>query len=343
MKVNVLMVTYNHGAYIAQAIESVLMQQADFEIELIIGEDCSSDNTREIVHAYTEKFPPKIKTLFNAKNLGPAENFKSIYNSADGDYLALCEGDDFWTDPLKLRKQVDFLERHPGFSFSFHNVNILDHTTGSGRPHFIPKTMQPHYTLTNLLTGNFIQSCSVVYRRKNLPLLPEWLQSLAIGDWPLHILHAEKGPLGYIDEIMGVYRILGSGNWAKRPAEFRLKRSIQTALMLDDFLGHKYAGQLQTTVVRWYNDLIDEFTRAGDVVKAADGMMEAVEAVKDEHVHSPYLSKYLPLFAEAITSLVQQGRNEEALSCYNDNVEKLPYVKDMRKLDQLMARLKVGK
>ncbi len=339
MKVSVIMVTYNQDRYISQAIDGVLLQQADFPIELIIGEDCSPDNTRDIVLGYQEKYPDRIKAILHPSNIGGAENFRSIYNGATGDYIAMCEGDDYWTDPLKLAKQVAFLEQHADFSFSFHNVNVLDQHTGSSRPHFAPHAMPPQLALNTLLGGNFIQSCSVVYRRKNVPLLPDWLQSLPIGDWPLHILHAEKGPFGYIDEIMGVYRILSSGSWAKHPLAYRIERSIKTALMLDGFLGHKYTAQLSGTAVKWYNNLIDGYQKDIEPLKAFHCMLEAVDAVKSTAHHTPYLAKYLSLFIDVIATLVQEGKEAEALSLYASSVEKLPYISEFRKMDSLMAQL----
>jgi len=106
IKVSVLMITYNHEKYIREAIDGVLMQKTDFPIELIIGEDCSTDNTREIVIEYTKKHPEIVKPQLPNENRGMQNNFMGIYNAALGKFIALCEGDDYWTDPYKLQKQV---------------------------------------------------------------------------------------------------------------------------------------------------------------------------------------------------------------------------------------------
>ena len=105
-KVSVLMITYNHEPFIAEAIESVLMQQTAFDFELVIGEDCSTDNTRDVVNAYATKLPETIKPLLHARNLGMLRNFATVYHACQGQYIAILEGDDYWTDSCKLQKQV---------------------------------------------------------------------------------------------------------------------------------------------------------------------------------------------------------------------------------------------
>lgn len=123
--VSVCMITYNHERYIGDAIEGVLMQQTDFPVELIIGEDCSSDNTREIVLEYAEKYPDIIRPLLPESNLGMMKNFIKTMEAAKGKYIALCEGDDYWTDPYKLQKQVDFLEENEGYGFIGTRCSVL--------------------------------------------------------------------------------------------------------------------------------------------------------------------------------------------------------------------------
>ena len=340
MKVCVITVTYNQEQYIAQAIEGVLQQKTDFPVELIIGEDCSPDHTRDIVKSYQGRYPERIRAIIHPSNVGGAENFRTIYDSADGDYTAMCEGDDYWTDPYKLQKQVTFLETHPEYSFSFHNVNVLDQQSGVSKPHFPPGSMMPKYTLANLLGGNFIQSCSVVYRRSNLPVLPQWLQKLPIGDWPIHMLHAEHGPVHCIDEIMGVYRILSSGNWANRPLAYRLERSIRTALQFDTALNRKYASRIGATVVNWYNTLITECQNRKEIRSAFDYMLQALATVTEPALHSNYLTRYLSLFIDTIATLVESGREQDALTLYFTHADRLPFVSELRKLDTIMTRLK---
>lgn len=126
--VSVCMITYNHENYIAQAIEGVLMQQTNFDIELVIGEDCSTDKTRDICMEYASKYHTIIRLLRRKENLGISKNFFNTLNKCTGKYIAICEGDDYWTDPLKLQKQVDFMEMNPEYSVCFHRYDIYDET-----------------------------------------------------------------------------------------------------------------------------------------------------------------------------------------------------------------------
>ena len=118
------MITYNHERFIAQAIEGVVMQKTQFSYELVIGEDCSTDNTRVIAESYVRKYPDIIRLLPAEKNLGIWANGLRTLKECKGKYLAFCEGDDYWTSPEKLAKQVEMLEKHPGYSICFHNVLV---------------------------------------------------------------------------------------------------------------------------------------------------------------------------------------------------------------------------
>src|SRR5690554_5301571 len=122
--VSVWMITYNHEQYIKQAIEGVLMQQTTFRIELVIGEDCSTDNTANIIREYEQKNPGLIKARYNNQNIGMIPNMIKTLEECNGKYIALCEGDDFWTDPFKLQKQVDFLETHLDYTGAAHQATV---------------------------------------------------------------------------------------------------------------------------------------------------------------------------------------------------------------------------
>lgn len=120
------MITYNHEKYIVQSIDSVLMQRTNFDYEIVIGEDCSTDKTREIVLEYKAKYTGRIKLLLQEKNVGMMQNFIDTLRACNGKYIALLEGDDYWTDPLKLQKQMDFLEANPEYGMISSDVNLID-------------------------------------------------------------------------------------------------------------------------------------------------------------------------------------------------------------------------
>jgi glycosyltransferase involved in cell wall biosynthesis len=122
--VSVSMITYNHAPYISMAIEGVLQQKVNFPIELVIGEDCSTDGTQEIVAEYQKKYPDIIRVITSAKNVGMKKNGLRTFKACQGKYIAFCEGDDYWQNPCKLQKQVDYFEGHPecGLVYSSYDV-----------------------------------------------------------------------------------------------------------------------------------------------------------------------------------------------------------------------------
>lgn len=195
-KVSVLMITYNHEKYIEEAVRSVMMQETDFDYELIIGEDCSTDNTREIVLRLKDEFPDKIRLILHQENVGMIPNFIDVYNAATGEYIALCEGDDYWTDPKKLQLQVDFLENNPSIRICSHPVQILREHGSSGEeiktcPENDFDDVQSVYN--RMRPTSYTQTSAILFYRLE-DSLPPWFGKLrTAGDWPLIIWLLAKG------------------------------------------------------------------------------------------------------------------------------------------------------
>jgi glycosyltransferase involved in cell wall biosynthesis len=213
MKVSVLMITYNQEEYIAQALDSVLMQEVDFDYEIVIGEDCSTDGTRSIVLEYQRSHPDKIRVLLPEKNLGMIRNFVQTYNACEGEYVAILEGDDFWTCSRKLQKQVKFLDENQKTALCFHTVQFF-YNDNSAPSYLFPSDQKEFSTIEDLLEKNFIQTCSVMFRNKLFGKFPDWFFTCVIGDYPLHVLNAGHGNIGYLKEVMAAYRIHSAGVWS---------------------------------------------------------------------------------------------------------------------------------
>ena len=213
-KVSVVMVTYNHEKFIAQAIESVLMQRTSFPIELVVGEDCSTDDTREIVRRYAAARPDIIRLVFHEKNVGAYENGQDVLAACQGEYIALLEGDDYWTSPDKLQRQADYLDAQPACALCFHRTLIqVNEETPSEE--FKIRKRKPVYTLCDYLDNDVeISTCSTFYRRALLGPFPPWFRQLGMCDVPMRALLAQKGDIGFLDEVMGVYRIHAGGIWS---------------------------------------------------------------------------------------------------------------------------------
>ena len=237
--VSVCMTAYNHEKYIGQAIESVLMQQTDFRYELVIGEDCSTDSTRRVCRTFQEKYPDKVRLLEREKNLGLAGNFLATLGECRGQYLAILEGDDFWIDPFKLQKQAKFLDTHSDFAMVFTRTEFFFQDTD--QPSYeMPQPGQEPYTLESLLKSNFIPTCSIMYRRGTVTNLPGWLSHLEMLDWPLHVLHAERGKIGFLDEKMAKYRIHSASNYSSRKITQNYKSVLKFYNVINGYLGRTY-------------------------------------------------------------------------------------------------------
>ena len=205
--VSVCMVAYNHESFIKQAIEGVLMQKGDFNLHLIIGDDASKDKTGIIYKEYAERYPQKISFFQNKTNLGTKRNFYKTMNMITGEYMAFCEGDDYWTDSNKLNKQINFLEENKDYNICFHRTQVL---LKDGRlvNDFITKVPCADTTVDDLIrAGNYIHTPSVVYR--NNFTIPPWYWECPIGDYPLYVLAAKNGKIKCLNEFMAVYRYGG--------------------------------------------------------------------------------------------------------------------------------------
>lgn len=205
MKLSICCITYNQEKYIGQTLEGMLFQQTDFDVEIIIGEDHSTDDTKKIIQEYQQKYPGKIRLMPHETNLGVRKNFAQTLLAATGEYVAICEGDDYWTDPLKLQKQVDYLDAHPKTDLCFHNCAIRNEDTGAEAPS--NKAGQPVLTnVYDLINDWYIMTCSMVYR-KNFDKLPEWFTSVFNTDYALQMLITKDGgEIGYLPDTMAVYR-----------------------------------------------------------------------------------------------------------------------------------------
>ena len=202
---SVCLITYNHVKYIKQAVEGVLIQEVDFVIELIIADDFSTDGTRDILLEYKNKYPKLITLILQEKNVGPARNWIDLITSPKSKYIAYFEGDDYWTDPLKLKKQVTFLENNENFTLVFHNA-FVKHENVEGKDHSFCGSMQDTTTIKDVIKSWYIPSVSMVFRKDGILPLPLWFETIYNGDYALHLMLATKGEIKYLNETMGVYR-----------------------------------------------------------------------------------------------------------------------------------------
>jgi glycosyltransferase involved in cell wall biosynthesis len=257
MKVSVCMITYNHAKFIAQAIESVMMQETDFDYELVIGEDCSTDRTRERCTEYQKKYTDRIRLLLRERNLGMMHNFAQTFYACAGQYVALLDGDDYWTLPHKLHRQAEFLDTHPDYAMCFTRTLIV-FEGNSREPKYGPhlEYRKDTSTIEDLLRGdNFINTCSVMFRNHLFDHFPDWFFSLEAGDYPLNIMNAQHGKIGYIDEAMAAYRIHSKGVYQGSTPIEKLLRSVKIYKAINMHLNFKYQVIIGEILARTYQDI----------------------------------------------------------------------------------------
>lgn len=215
-KVSVAMITYGHENYIEEAINGVLMQECDFEVELIIVNDYSPDNTHKTILEILKNHPNSswIKYIKHNENLGMLPNFIFALNKCQGRYIAICEGDDYWTDPYKLQKQVYFLESHPSYIIHSGKAQVLK---GNNLVKESYSTLESKtYDIKGFYTVNRVYTCTVMFRNISRSTLE--FENKLFGDWILYIslLFSKPGNLAYVsNEVYAVYRVHSGGAMQK--------------------------------------------------------------------------------------------------------------------------------
>jgi glycosyltransferase involved in cell wall biosynthesis len=210
--VSICCVTYNHEKYIDQCLNGFMLQQTNFAFEVLVHEDASTDKTALIVKEYETKYPNLFRCIYQKENQFLKQNtlVNILFPMARGKYLVLCEGDDYWTDPLKLQKQVDFLEANPAYSFCYHKVDIQNEASRQiGKIYNDPVQ---DVTTPDIIRSHFIPTLGLVFR--NYPDLIErlsWMHDIRSGDRALELTLSLLGKGKYLDESMGVYRYTGQG------------------------------------------------------------------------------------------------------------------------------------
>jgi glycosyltransferase involved in cell wall biosynthesis/tetratricopeptide (TPR) repeat protein len=210
-KLSVVTTTHDQEAYVRDAFDSFVSQEIDFPMEIIVADDASTDATPAIIHEYADRYPHLFRPILRTKNLGLNRNLVDALSRARGTYIALCEGDDYWIDPLKLSKQVAFLDRHPETAVCFHPVRVIWEDGRAEDEEFPPVSWRHDLSLDALIRRNFIQTNSVVYRR--LPHYRDIPADVMPLDHYLHVRHAFHGNIEMLLETMAVYRRHSQGMW----------------------------------------------------------------------------------------------------------------------------------
>jgi hypothetical protein len=209
--VSVVLRTYAHAPFVAQAIESVLIQRTDFPFELVIGEDCSTDGTREIVEAYGRRYPEIVKPVLPERNVGHGEMLRQALAATRGELIAYLDGDDYWSSREKLTRQVDFLAANPTCHDCFHDVSLVYDEAGVPSGTVTPRLAEEHFGIEQILMECFVPAPAMMFRRSVFEELEREAFDSAWLDWTIHVQSASHGPLGYVPETMACYRVHRGG------------------------------------------------------------------------------------------------------------------------------------
>jgi glycosyltransferase involved in cell wall biosynthesis len=262
MKVSVLIITYNHGPFIAQAIESVLMQRTSFDYEVVIGEDCSTDGTREIVRSYAEAHPDRIRPLLRERNVGGPANCRATMAACRGEYIAVLEGDDYWTSDRKLENQVALLERRPDSAGCFAKSIVIDDAGNVVSPDYFeywgyqPK---PEVRAGDIVPYGTSPANTVLFRRAIMARAPAWYKK-----FPTHcgldLMITLNGPYLFLNETVGAYRLHPGSNWTARSSSYRIATDLQYLKTLydDEFMRREYGPVIQRSIRHSLESLLED-------------------------------------------------------------------------------------
>jgi glycosyltransferase involved in cell wall biosynthesis len=250
MKVSVWITAYNHERFIEKALDSVLNQKTNFDYEVVIGEDCSQDKTRDIVLSYKAQYPDKIKLFLPEKNLGMNPMFYASFPLCDGNYIAWLDGDDYWTDEYKLQKQVDFLEQNPEFVMCTHKVRVIDEILNINY-----ESEDEAVDNNNILTTrhfleirNPVFPVSVVHRNVLGGKLPEWFKTLPFADLGFYFLLLKYGVVKQLKEEMAVYRIHKAGSYQGNTKYNNFNELLHLFQILVKHLDSSFKEKIQATI-----------------------------------------------------------------------------------------------
>ena len=279
MKVSVCIIACNVEAFIAQALDGVMAQRTSFDFEVVIGEDCSRDSTREIITAYHRRYPNLIRPIYRENNLGMVRNFAETVLACRGRYIAMLDGDDFWNSPQKLQTQADFLDSHPECSGCYHNVRILNEIDPNLCRLHHSRARKALFFLQDLAAGNPVCAGSMVFRAGLIEAFPDWYFKMPMQDWPLYVLLAQFGPVGFIDEVLSTYRIHRKGDWNRQDRVEILKRDISAALTMNAGLDYSLDKWIGKGIANSHYKIAKLLLREGDREGARRHAREAMNQV----------------------------------------------------------------
>lgn len=289
IKISACIITYNQQDYIKECLEGAIHQILHCDYEIVIGDDCSTDNTLKICQEYADNYPEKIRLLTRERNLGMAGNWVDTISQCKGEYIAICEGDDYWTDHLKLQKQLEFLERNADCSFCFHKAFRFDPVNESNNKVY-PEVKKSVLNAEDFFKIPTIPTASVVFRKG--------IQVPTFGhshmDMPLYAALLSKGNAGFINEQMSFYRWHIEGVSNKYSENWYLERRINELNVERKHAGYSSSVRSQITKI-YVNHIIAYLNKNRGKLSAGEKKHYLKSISVSKHFYSRPLKQYLVL------------------------------------------------
>jgi len=282
--VSVLCCTYNHEKYIRQALNGIVGQKVKFKYEIIVADDASTDRTQEIIKEYCEKYPELFIGILREANLGIGQNYYDALQHVRGKYLAICDGDDYWTDPYKLQRQVDYMESHPICTVCCSSFVRHEYSNSGFKEepfnveNYIKTTLlnKEFYTFQDLLYCRFVASCTVMFRWQFKQRVPEFIQNYSIIDFPLALLHAAGGTINVIENYYpAVYNVHNRGVTKSSSSSKFVNDCNMILKEVDQYLDYRFSNQIKS-----YFDYLKTGVRPS-ILDNSINVQELVEAVQE--------------------------------------------------------------
>lgn len=309
--VSICCITYNHEKYIKDALDSFLMQKTNFNFEILIHDDASTDDTAVIIKEYEKKYPEIIKPIYQKENqYSQGKNVLTIiFKEAKGKYIAICEGDDYWIDPYKLQKQFDYMKKNEECGLCFHGVKVINAKSGKKLGEIKAASESRIISTSEIILGGggFIGTNSIFSKREILQNLPEFFKKSPVGDYPIQIITSSKNYAYFINEVMSVYRTNVNNSWTsqefKLEKEIEIKQGLITMLkMFDEYSFYKYTESIKRKIKEYQVEIL---IYKNDVKKLKKDHKEIYDLFSRKRKIRLYIQYYVPSLQNRILKIIR--------------------------------------
>jgi len=302
--VSVAITAFNSEKWLARAIDSVLLQQTDFPIEIVISDDCSSDATAAVACSYRDRNPSMIRVLERSRNIGMQRNYYETFEVCRGKYIAWLDADDYWTDPAKLALQIQWMESDPSVSASGHYVRAAS-TRGEVLRQRYPSVAPGRYGLADIVRQNFLPSASIVFRNGiHRSLHPSFFDLAGLGDWPILVQAALVGDIVLVDRVMAVYMLSSGSGYMSKNTVYQETVDVHFCKQMESFLPSPWQRLARAAKGKRYESMAYVLREQGDFAAARDAALRAFRSPDPmDNLGSKSRALLVALFSELISKL----------------------------------------